>query len=295
MNNRMISGKTVVCGLIGDPVEHTMSPAMHNAAYRQVGLDYVYIPFRVRAEELGKAIDGMKAFNIRGLNVTIPHKVAVIPFLDKLDPLAEKIGAVNTIVNDNGVLTGYNTDATGFLRALLEKGIEPRGKKALILGAGGASRAVSLILADSGAERLIILNRSQELDWAYELAGNISQLYNMDAKAGELNRESLDSVMERIDISILVNATSVGMMPDINNTPVDANLFRPGLVVFDVVYNPLRTRLLRDAEAAGAKTISGIEMLAWQGALAFEKWTGQEAPLDLMKMEAIGLLEKYEE
>ncbi|UCB42380.1 MAG: shikimate dehydrogenase [Dehalococcoidales bacterium] len=291
----MISGKTVVCGLIGDPVEHTMSPAMHNAAYRQVGLDYVYIPFRVRAEELGKAIDGMKAFNIRGLNVTIPHKVAVIPFLDKLDPLAEKIGAVNTIVNDNGVLTGYNTDATGFLRALLEKGIEPRGKKALILGAGGASRAVSLILADSGAERLIILNRSQELDWAYELAGNISQLYNMDAKAGELNRESLDSVMERIDISILVNATSVGMMPDINNTPVDANLFRPGLVVFDVVYNPLRTRLLRDAEAAGAKTISGIEMLAWQGALAFEKWTGQEAPLDLMKMEAIGLLEKYEE
>lgn len=295
MTEIRITGKTKLCGLIGDPIEHTLSPTMHNAAYRQIGLDYVYIPFRVRPEELGKAIDGIRAFDIRGLNVTIPHKVAVIPFLDKLDALAEKIGAVNTIVNDNGVLTGHNTDATGFFRALLEKGINPEGKKALILGAGGASRAVSLILADSGAKRLIILNRAQELDWAYELAGNISQVYNMDAKAGELNRESLDSVMERIDISILVNATSVGMTPDIDSTPVDADLLRPGLVVFDVVYNPLRTRLLRDAEAAGAETISGIEMLAWQGALAFEKWTGQEAPLNLMRKEVIGQLEEHEE
>lgn len=291
----MISGKTKLCGLMGDPVEHTMSPAMHNAAYRQMGLDYVYVPFHVRPEGLGKAIDGMRAFNMRGLNVTIPHKVAVIPFLDKLDTLVEKISAVNTIVNDNGVLTGYNTDATGFLRALLEKGIEPRGKKALILGAGGASRAVSHILADSGAERLIILNRAEELNWAYDLAGNISQLYNMDAKAGQLNRESLDSVMERIDISILVNTTSVGMTPDVDSTPIDADLLRPGLVIFDVVYNPLRTQLLKDAEAAGAETISGIEMLAWQGALAFEKWTGQEAPLDLMRQEAIRQLEKHED
>jgi len=289
-----ITGNTVVCGLIGDPVEHTMSPAMHNAAYQQMGLDYVYIPFRVRADELGKAIDGMRAFNIRGLNVTIPHKVAVIPFLDKLDPLAEKIGAVNTVVNDNGVLTGYNTDATGFLRALTEKGIEVRGKKAMILGAGGASRAVSLILADSGAERLIILNRAQELDWAYELAGNISQLYNMDAKAGQLNRESLDSVMERIDVSILVNATSVGMTPDVNNTPIDADLLRPGLAVFDVIYNPLKTRLLMEAEAAGARTVSGIEMLVWQGVLAFEKFTSHEPPPDLMRQEALRLLEKNE-
>jgi shikimate dehydrogenase len=291
----MITGKTKLCGLIGDPVEHTMSPAMHNAAYRQMGLDYVYVPFHVRLEELGKAIDGMRAFNMRGLNVTIPHKVAVIPFLDKLDALAEKIGAVNTIVNDNGVLTGYNTDATGFLRALLEKGIEPRGKKALILGAGGASRAVSHVLADSGAERLIILNRAEELNWAYDLAGNISQLYNMDAKAGQLNRESLDSVMERIDISILVNTTSVGMTPDVDSTPIDADLLRPGLVVFDVVYNPLRTQLLKDAEAAGAETVSGIEMLVWQGVLAFEKWTGQEAPLDLMRQEAIRQLEEHED
>jgi shikimate dehydrogenase len=295
MTDIKVTGKTRICGLIGDPVDHTMSPAMHNAAYRQMGLDYVYVPFRVKPENLGKAIDGMRAFNIRGLNVTIPHKVAVIPFLDKLDPLAEKIGAVNTIVNDNGVLTGYNTDAAGFLRALLERGIEPRGKKALVLGAGGASRAVSLMLADSGTERLIILNRAEELDWAYELAGSISQLYNMDAKAGELNRESLESVMERIDISILVNATSVGMTPDDDKTPVDADLLKPGMAVFDVVYNPLKTRLLGDAEAAGAETISGIEMLVWQGVLAFEKFTGQEAPPDLMRNEAIRQMEGHEE
>ena len=295
MTDIKITGKIKLCGLIGDPVEHTMSPAMHNAAYRQMGLDYVYVPFRVKPEELGKAIDGIRAFNIRGLNVTIPHKVAVIPFLNKLDALAEKIGAVNTIVNDNSVLTGYNTDATGFLRALLEKGIKPEGKNVLVLGAGGASRAVSLILADSGAERLVILNRAEELGWAYELAGNISQLYNMDAKAGELNRDSLDSVMERIDISILVNATSVGMTPDIDSTPIDADLLGPGLVVVDVVYNPLRTRLLREAKDAGAETVSGIEMLVWQGALAFEKWTGREAPIDLMRNEAIRPLEEHED
>jgi shikimate dehydrogenase len=290
-----VTGKTKLCGLIGDPVEHTMSPAMHNAAYRQMGLDYVYLPFRVKPEGLGKAIAGMRAFNIRGLNVTIPHKVAVIPFLDKLDTLAERIGAVNTIVNDAGVLTGYNTDATGFLRALLEQGIEPQGKNALILGAGGASRAVSLILADNGASQLVILNRVEELDWAHELATSINHLYQIDAEAGELNRQNLAAIMERINIDILVNATSVGMTPEIDNTPVDADLLQPGLVVFDVVYNPLRTRLLRDAEVAGAETISGIEMLAWQGALAFGKWTGQEAPLDLMRSEAIRLLENHEE
>jgi shikimate 5-dehydrogenase len=140
------SGKTKVCGVIGDPIEHTMSPVMHNAAFKNKGVDYVYLPFRVKKEELGKAIEGMRALNIRGLNVTIPHKVAVIPFLDELDPLAAKIGAINTIVNDDGVLKGYNTDATGFLQALLERGIEPKGKNVVILGAGGASRAISFSL-----------------------------------------------------------------------------------------------------------------------------------------------------
>ncbi|GAH40910.1 unnamed protein product, partial [marine sediment metagenome] len=182
MGNNFVSGKTRVCGVIGDPIEHTMSPVMHNAAFRELGIDYLYLPFRVSKGESGKAVEGMRALNIRGLNVTIPHKVDIIPFLDKLDPLAEKIGAVNTIVNDNGVLTGYNTDATGFLQALLERGVEPKGKNTVVLGAGGASRAISFVLAERGAH-LVILNRQLELDWAEELAHRISHTFKQGVKA----------------------------------------------------------------------------------------------------------------
>lgn len=264
-----------------------MSPAMQNAAFRELGLDYIYVPFRVKSEDLAKAIAGMRALNIRGLNVTVPHKVAVISFLDELDRLAEKIGAVNTIVNDGGVLIGYNTDATGFLQALLEREIEPKGKRAVILGAGGAAKAISFILADKGA-RLTILNRQLELDWAKELARRISQTFSQEVKALELSRENLSVVLKKADI--LVNATSVGMSPSINETPAPGDLLRPGLIVYDIVYNPMKTTLLRAAEAAGTETISGIDMLVWQGALAFENWTGQKAPVELMKREVVKLL-----
>jgi len=287
MGGNPVSGKTIVCGVIGDPIEHTMSPVMHNAAFKKLGIDYLYVPFRVRKEELEKAIAGTRALNIRGLNVTIPHKVEVISFLDKVDSLVEKIGAVNTIVNDDGVLTGYNTDATGFLQALLEKGVEPKGKNTVILGAGGASRAISFILAERGAH-LVILNRQLELDWAEGLAQRISQIFNKEIKALVLNEENLAEVLERAEV--LVNATSVGMSPDIDETPVPARLLKPGLVVFDIVYNPMKTKLLREAEAAGAQTIGGLDMLVWQGALAFEKWTGQKAPVELMREEAIKAL-----
>ncbi len=287
MRDSVVSGKTSLCGLIGDPVEHSMSPAMHNAAFREVGIDYLYVPFRVKKEELGKAIEGMRALNIKGLNVTIPHKVDVLQFLDELDHLAEQIGAVNTIVNDDGVLRGYNTDGAGFLQALLERGIEPAGKNVVIMGAGGASRAISFILADRGTH-LVILNRLLELDWAKELASRISQTFNKEVEALELNRENLARVLDKAEI--LVNATSVGMSPNIDQTPVDSDLLRPGLVVFDIVYNPIKTRLLREAEAAGAETIGGLDMLIWQGAIAFEKWTGLKAPVELMKEEAIRLL-----
>ncbi len=291
MRKGVVSGKTRLCGIIGDPVEHTMSPAMHNAAFTALGIDYLYVPFRVKKEELGKAIEGMRALNIKGLNVTIPHKVAVLPLLDRLDTLAEKIGAVNTIVNDDGALIGYNTDATGFLQALLERGIEPKGKKVVILGAGGASRAISFILADRGAH-LVILNRLLELDWANELASRISQIFTEEVEALELNRENLTRALGKADI--LVNATSVGMSPDIDETPVPSDLLKPGLIVYDIVYNPIKTKLLKEAEAAGAKTIGGVDMLVWQGAIAFEKWTGQKAPVELMKKEAIKLLQSHE-
>jgi shikimate dehydrogenase len=292
MANSLISGTTKICGLIGDPVEHTMSPVMHNAAFKKLGLDYIYIPFRVRAEDLAQAVGGIKALNIKGFNVTIPHKVAIMPMLDGLDPLAGKIGAVNTVVNDNGDLRGYNTDASGFLQALLERGVEPGEKNTVVLGAGGASRAISYTLAERDAH-LTILNRQLELDWAVELAWRISHDLAKDARALELNFDNLTVALEKADI--LINATSVGMSPNSDETPVPARLLKPELVVFDIVYNPIRTRLLKEAEAAGARIIGGIDMLAWQGALAFEKWTGQPAPLDLMRKEAIKALERHED
>ena len=287
MKAMVISGKTRLCGIIGDPVEHSMSPVMHNAAFAKIGLDYLYVPFRVKKEELGKAIEGMRALNIKGLNVTIPHKVAVLQFLDKLDRPAEQIGAVNTIVNDDGVLTGYNTDGAGFLQTLLARGVEPEGKNIVILGAGGAARAICFTLADRGAH-LVILNRLLELDWAKELAHRISQIFGKAVEARELSRENLAGAVGKADI--LINATSVGMSPNIDQTPLDSDLLRPGLVVFDVVYNPIKTRLLGEAEIAGAETIGGLDMLVWQGALAFEMWTGRKAPAELMKAEAIKLL-----
>lgn len=289
MINRVISGKTRVCGVIGDPIEHTMSPVMHNAAFSELGIDYVYLPFRVKKDDLGQAIAGARALNLAGLNITIPHKVAVISFLDELDPIAERIGAVNTIVNDNGALRGYNTDATGFLQALLDKGIKPEGKKVVVLGAGGASRGISFILAESGAN-LVILNRPVEIEWAENLAREISQAFKKETAALELNDANLAEALEGTDI--LVNTTSVGMSPDINETPVPMRLLKSTPIVFDIVYNPIQTRLLREAQAAGAGTISGLDMLAWQGALAFEKWTGLKAPLELMKKEAMKALGK---
>ena len=291
MVTKSISGRARICGVIGDPIEHTMSPVMHNAALEKLELEYLYVPFRVKREELGKAIEGMKALNIRGLNVTIPHKVAVIQFLDDLDDLAAKIGAINTIVNDDGVLKGYNTDATGFLQSLLERKAEPEGVNVVILGAGGASRAISFILAERGAN-LVILNRLSEFDWAVELANRISQIFRREVKALELKEENLKVALEKADI--LVNATSVGMIPNIDETPVPSRLLRPCLTVFDVVYNPIKTRLMAEAENAGAETISGLDMLVWQGALAFEMWTGRQAPVELMKEVTIEALQKHE-
>jgi shikimate dehydrogenase len=279
-----ISGKTKVCALIGDPVEHTVSPAMHNAAFKAAELDFIYVPFRVKPENLKKAVNGLRALNVRGFNVTIPHKVPVIKLLDSLDPLARDIGAVNTVVNDNGKLIGFNTDAEGFLRAMRERGVEPANKKIVIIGAGGASRSISYILARENAF-LTLSNRSP--DPAYEIARLVQDKFGKSVTVCQPGKS-----LENTDI--LVNATSIGMTPGINESPVPAGLLTPGLTVFDIVYNPVETRLLREAKAAGAKAFSGLDMLAWQGALAFEKWTGQPAPLDLMRRKALEMLEKRE-
>jgi len=290
MVNKTISGKTKICALIGDPVEHTMSPAMHNAAFQKMGLDYLYVAFQVKPYQLPQAVAGLKALNVAGFNVTIPHKVAVMPLLDSLDPLAEKIGAVNTVVNSNGELKGYNTDAEGFLRALLEHGINPQGKNVVVLGAGGAARAIAYILAEKGA-RLTILNRQQELDWAENIAELILDELHREVKVFELG--NIADVLP--GTHLLVNATSVGMSPANNVSPVPSGLLDKIPAVFDIVYNPLKTKLLKEAAAVGAQTIGGVDMLAWQGALAFEKWTGKPAPLDLMREQAIKLLEQHED
>jgi shikimate dehydrogenase len=286
---QIISGRTRICGVIGDPIEHSMSPVMLSAAFRDKGVNYVDIPFRVRKEELGNAIKGMRALNIRGLNVTIPHKVSVIQFLDEVDSVASKIGAVNTIVNNGGILKGYNTDATGFLQALRERGVEPKGKKVVMLGAGGAARAISFILAESGSN-VVIINRT--LDRAKVCADRVAQSSQRKVIALKLDRENLASALSKADL--LVNTTSVGMSPKINETPVTADLLKPNLVVCDIVYNPLKTRLLREAEMVGATVIDGVDMFVWQGALAFEKWTGLSAPIALMKREVIKVLERDE-
>ena len=276
--DRIINGETRICGLVGDPLGYTVSPLMHNAAFEKLGLNYLYVPFTVKREDLQNAIKGLKALNIRGFNIGMPHKMGVIPLLDKMDEMAAKIGAVNTVVNDDGILTGYNTDAIGCLNALLEKGIEPKGKNAVIIGAGGASKSISFILADRGAN-LTIINRT--LSKAIEIAANITKYYQVKIETLQLNEENLASALKNADI--LLNTTKVGVVPNVDETAVPSSLLRPDLAVFDAVYNPIKTRLLREAEETGAIIIEGANMLLAQGAVGFEKWTGIEAPVDLMR------------
>jgi shikimate dehydrogenase len=283
----MINAGTKLCGVIGDPVRHTLSPAMHNAAIAELGIDYAYMAFHVKTSSLNAAIEGIRALGMRGLNVTIPHKVAAVQFLDELDPLARDIGAVNTIVNDEGKLTGYNTDAAGFLQSLDGAGFEPKGKKVVLLGAGGAARAMGFALAQAGSE-ITILNRKPTLSQAALLSANLERISGSKVTALELNAANLKTVL--IEADLLVNATSAGMEPAVDETPVPAELLKPGLTVFDVVYTPYETRLLREAAARGCRVISGLEMLVRQAALALELWTGMKAPLGVMREAAISAM-----
>jgi shikimate dehydrogenase len=287
--NLSISGKTQVWGIIGDPLKHTISPAMHNAAFEKLGMDYVYVPFPVKKDDLAEALQGIRALNIRGVNVTIPHKVQVMPFLDNIDELARDIGAVNTVINQNGELKGYNTDAAGFWRVLETAKVQLPGKKVVLLGAGGAARAIAFMLADKGAD-LTILNRN--LEKAELLVDLITTTFGKSIPALELTSDNLGLTLGETDI--LINATSVGMHPKNRETTVPAKLLKPNMIVFDIIYNPAKTRLLADAEKRGAKIINGVEMLVWQGAVAFELWTGKPAPVDVMREAAIKALGEHE-
>ncbi|MFN3689438.1 MAG: shikimate dehydrogenase [Fimbriimonadales bacterium] len=272
---------TQLTGVLGCPVRHSLSPAMHNAAFRALGLNWVYLAFETPPESLPMAVAGMRGLGIRGLNLTVPHKEAVIPLLDTLTDTARRIGAVNTLFWDKGQLVGDNTDAEGFLRALRESGVEPAGQTVLILGAGGAARAVAYALASLGC-RLILANRT------LERARALAEAFH--AQATPMHQESLRKIVPAVNG--IVNCTALGMTPNTETTPpVDWELVPETAWICDLVYRPLRTRLLREAESRGLKTIDGLGMLIHQGALAFERWTGQPAPLEAMRQSAEAQLE----
>lgn len=276
----MINGKTKIAGIFGWPVEHTFSPAMHNAAFAHLDLNYVYVPFPVNPENLGKAVDGIRGLGLAGVNVTIPHKSAVIPYLDRIDRAAGLIGAVNTVVNDQGVLTGYNTDAPGFVKSLEQDlGVPPRGKRIYILGAGGAARAVSVQLALAGAAEIIFATRIPgKLAGLRDIITGATETKVTEAGWGDAGCSGL----ARTDI--LINATPLGMHPHTGAIPpVNLQMLRETAVVCDLIYNPRETLLLQRAREIGLTTLNGIGMLLYQGAIAFELWTGMAAPVEVMK------------
>ena len=280
----MITGKTNIVGLIGDPVEHSMSPPMHNAAFEYLGLDFAYVPFNVKKTALGPAIQGASSLGIKGLNVTIPHKTSVMEFLDVIDKPAELIGAVNTLKFDNNVVKGYNTDGIGAVRAL-EEVIKVKGKKVVMVGAGGAARAVAFQLILSGIESMSIINRTPEK--ALKLKNEIESRIESDISTGNL--EILEKELSKADI--LVDTTPIGMYPHEEDLPVaDANMMHSDLVVNDLVYNPMETVLLKEAKKAEAQTVSGLKMLLYQGAEAFRIWTGKTAPVNIMEDTLLKLL-----
>ncbi|MGA6827774.1 shikimate dehydrogenase [Nitrospira sp. NS4] len=274
-----IDAHTRFCGVIGNPVEHSLSPAIHNAAFQKLGLNFVYLAFRVEA--IGDAIKGLRALgSFRGASVTIPHKVSAIPFLDEVEPTARHIGAINTIVAENGKLTGYNTDATGALRALREGAGSLKGKRVVMLGSGGAARAIAFALAaESGVTGLTLLGVDGKERSA--LAADLRVKTELSVQDAMLDDAAL--ARELPGAQVLIHCTPIGMSPKVEATCVPPQLLHPGLAVMDIVYNPRETRLLKDARLAGCVTIPGLEMFLHQAVAQFELWTNQPAPADVMR------------
>ena len=280
MNNRTpISTATRLCAVIGNPIGHSLSPAIHNAAFEALGLDFVYVSFRV--EDLQGALAGMRALeNFRGMSVTIPHKIEAMKYLDEIAEVDRSIGSINTIINENGRLIGLGTDGPGALKALTDAGVGLAGKSILMVGAGGASRAIAFTLARLATPELLTL-----LDIN---AGLLTGL-TADLRAGTdtkisssiLNYDSLAAAMAHADV--IINCTPIGMHPKENASVIPAGLFRQGQSVFDIVYSPLETKLLADARSKGLKTVSGVEMFINQAVLQFRQFTGVDAPEEVMR------------
>lgn len=282
-----IDGRTKLIGLIATPIGHSLSPAMHNMSFRKLGLNYAYMAFEVGNEQLADVVRGFRALNIRGFNVSMPNKTKILPLLDELSPAAQFAGAVNTVVNENGKLIGHITDGTGFMRGLKEANVAYVGKKMTLMGAGGAATAIAIQAALDGVAEISIFNRDDEF---YPRAVKNAHIINEEmkdvkCKANVYRLEDLDKLKEEIANSdILVNGTCVGMKPLEGQSLIpDTSWLRPELVVADVVYIPRKTKLLEQAESVGCKFLNGLGMMLWQGAKAFEIWTGQEMPVEYVK------------
>jgi shikimate dehydrogenase len=269
-----IDQHTALYGVVGYPIAHSLSPTMHNTGFSAIGLNAIYLAFE--SKDIEGCIQAMRALSIRGMSVTLPHKSSVIPLLDEVDDLAERIGAVNTVVNEDGHLRGYNTDAVGALRALEEK-IDLPGKSGLMLGAGGAARAIGFILSEKGVN-LKVTNRSVER--GESLAHSLACPFI-----------PLDALKEHM-ADLLIQTTSVGMSPREEECLVPEQILRKDMVVMDIIYNPLETALLSLAKARGCMTINGLRMFIHQGAEQFRLWTGLEAPISAMTRAVEGALKK---
>lgn len=264
-----VTGKTKIIGIFGNPIDHTLSPAMHNSALKTLGLDMCYIPFRVLPEYLHDAVNAVRGLNLLGVNITVPHKEKVIPLLDEVDKEALFIGAVNTVVNSDRKLKGYNTDGRGFMSSLLEADISPEGKDIFIIGTGGASRAISYYLSEKASNLFL-----------YDIDRPKAEKLTSDLQNIRSNITLVNNINDINKYHILINATPLGLKSD-DPLPFDPSHISSDLVVCDLVYK--KTRLIQEAEKKGAKTIDGSGMLLWQGVLAFELWTGKKPPVEVMR------------
>lgn len=279
-----ITGTTVLTGLLGSPVAHSISPLMHNASFEALGLDYAYLCFDVGTDRLKEAVEGLRAMGARGWNLTMPDKNLMCQLADKLSPASEISGAVNTIVNDDGVLTGYTTDGTGYMRAAEEAGFPLPGKVMTLLGGGGAATAILVQAALDGMKEIRVFNRkSPTFDRLSAIAGQLNRRTDCLVTVHPL--EDTENLRASIaDSDILTNATNIGMAPHTDACPIpDASFLRPELIVSDIIYNPRQTKLLQMAKETGCPFFNGLYMLLYQGAASFELWTGQEMPVELIK------------
>ena len=281
----VISSHTKLLCIIGYPIEHSMSPTMHNPALQELGLDYVYVAFEVHPDNLKNAVDAIRALGIKGINVTIPHKETIMKFLDEIDPISEKMGAINTIKNDEGYLKATNTDAAGAKKSLIDAGFTIEGKNIVFVGSGGAARSIAYILSED-AKRVVLTDIVEER--AVTVAKEISKNMGANVEGKLASDKVLADEIKNADL--LINATPIGMYPKEGISPISKDLLHQELFVFDVIYNPMETQLMKEAAGIGCKTLSGLDMLVNQGVIAFEWWTGKTPNSKLMKDKIIDFL-----